>query len=854
MSSYLNELGPKLIENDYLVVPIAKGQKFPTIKGWQVARLTADDCGLYGEAGIGILCGVGPYPIRAIDVDCLNEGLVTAFTDWVQAKFDITLIRVGRAPKTLLVYRAEKENVKKKTSATYEDNQRLEVLGAGQQFVGYGIHPGTAKPYQWEGLLGDPLDTPARKLTVITEIQIDEIINQFEILAEKYGLRKIKDGTSLNTQSIVDCGDPFAGQAPKVDGFTIEQAREAIFKLDAGDYDLWIKVGQALHHQFDGGDEAMSLWNDWSETSDNYAGLAQIEYKWESFGKYNGKPLTMLSIIKLSQDAQREENIEQKSEIILRAREMIDSCSNEYVFRSSLMEGVLAMAGDDDDLADILVRDLQAHGKKLGLTFSKVEILKKRRKKSIADKGNELTDAGNANRMAEKYKGRLLYWGSNKQWFEYEDNRWHAVSEDEVRSLMLDITVDMLAEIQKETDSDKRNALFKFYQKSREASGLINAEKVARMHKAFLVHDPMFDEETNLMGFKNGVLDIKNMKLLPHQPDYRLTKQVPVDFNPDATCPLFEKTVSDVFFGDEELMVYFQKVLGHALLGEGKEQQLFILHGNGANGKSTVMNAVMHALGPYAKEAKGETFTGSMFGASSGAARPDLVALKGARIVCTQETNEGATLLESMVKTMTGGEKMPVRDLYKGMQELSTNFVILLCTNHKPKIRGSDFGIWRRIRVIPFTRNFLKDSEVKADKDLPAKLKVEAEGIIAWLIRGMKRYQVEGLEKLPARVQKEIAEYKSDMDLIGQFIEDSCDVHPDYRCSLDTLFAHWRRSAESSGFNKFIDDKRTFSNLMNDKGFERSRFYEGGKQCRGFKGIRPRGYFDDVVDGVAVSS
>ena len=157
MSSYLNELGPKLIENDYLVVPIAKGQKFPTIKGWQVARLPADDCGLYGEAGIGILCGVGPYPIRAIDVDCLNEGLVTAFTDWVQAKFDITLIRVGRAPKTLLVYRAEKENVKKKTSATYEDNQRLEVLGAGQQFVGYGIHPGTAKPYQWEGLLGDPL-------------------------------------------------------------------------------------------------------------------------------------------------------------------------------------------------------------------------------------------------------------------------------------------------------------------------------------------------------------------------------------------------------------------------------------------------------------------------------------------------------------------------------------------------------------------------------------------------------------------------------------------------------------------------------------------------------------------------
>lgn len=852
MSSYLNEFGPKLIENDYLVVPIAKGQKFPSIKGWQVARLTADDCGLYGEAGIGFLCGVGPYPLRAIDVDCLNEGLVTAFTDWVQAKFDITLIRVGRAPKTLLVYRAEKENVKKKTSAMYENKQRLEVLGAGQQFVGFGIHPVTNQPYRWEGLLGDPFNTPARKLTVITESQIDDIINQFEILAEKYGLRKIEDVSNGKAQIVVVDDDPLETEGVKIEDYTLEDAERDMSVISSEPRDLWIAVGMALHFQFDASDKAYEKWDEWSSTASTYKGPDDTRYTWDSFGKRSGRKRDARTLKKLAKKAREQAEIAQKIEMLKQAREMIEACDDEYALRFSTVEKVLAMAGDDDDLVDILVHDIQARGKKLGTSISKAEILKKRKKTSRANGGDELTDAGNANRMARRYEGQLLYWGLNKQWYEYESNRWRQVSDVEVQSLMADVIVDILAEIKEEPDADKRDALYDFYMKSRGTPNLVNAEKAARVHKAFLVHDPMFDEATNLIGFKNGVLDVHTLELMAHTPDYRLTKQIAVDYNPEAKCPLFEQTVSEVFFGDQSLIDYFQKVLGRSLLGESKEQELYILHGNGANGKSTVVNAVMYALGPYAKEARGETFASGLFASSASNARPDLVALKGARLVSTQETGEGATLVEALIKLITGGEKMPVRDLYKGMEEVSTGFVILLSTNHKPKIRGADFGIWRRIRVIPFSRNFLKDPDVKVDKDLPVKLRAEAEGIIAWLLKGMVMYQIEGIDELPVKVQKEIEDYKSDMDLIGQFVDECCEVGENYQCSVDVLFAHWRRSAEASGYNKFINDKRGFSNLLAEKGFERIRFYDNGKQVRGFKGIRPCGYFDEVKDSVEV--
>ena len=851
MSSFLNELGPKLIENDYLVIPIAKGKKFPTMKGWQMARLTADDCGLYGEAGIGFLCGAGPYPLRAIDVDCLNENLVKEFTDWVQGKIDLTLVRVGRAPKTLLVYRAESEEVKKKTSAMYENNQRLEVLGAGQQFVAYGIHPDTNQPYRWEGLWGDPESVRASKLTVITEKEVDQLIDHFESLAEKYGLRKIEEELRFNTQSIVG-DDPFKSFGRKIDDYTLEDAVGDMSVLSSETRDVWLAVGMALHLQFDASDEAYEKWDEWSATASTYKGPEDTRYTWESFGRNNGRKRGVGTLKMLADKARHQAEIERKTKLIKEARSIIETCSNEYELRSTTVEKVLAMASDDDDMVDILVHDLQARSKQFGASFSKADILKKRKKTTRVNGGEELSDVGNANRMARRYEGRLLYWGLNKQWYEYESNRWRQVSDVEVQSLMVDVTVDILAEIKEETDLKKRNALCEFYDKSRDTTALVNAERAARMHKAFLVHDPKFDAVGNLIGFKNGVLDLNSMTLLEHNPDYRLTKQIAVNYNPEAKCPLFEKTVSDVFFGDQSLIDYFQKVLGRSLLAESKEQELYILHGNGANGKSTVVNAVMYALGPYAKEARGETFASGLFGSNANAARPDLVALKGARLVSTQETGEGATLVEALIKLITGGEKMPVRDLYKGMEEVSTDFVILLSTNHKPKIRGADFGIWRRIRVIPFHRNFLKDPDVKVDKDLPVKLRAEAEGIIAWLLKGMAMYLIEGIDDLPVKVRKEIEDYKSDMDLIGQFIDECCELGANYQCSVDVLFAHWRRSAEASGYNKFINDKRGFSNLMAEKGFERIRFYDNGKQVRGFKGIRPCGYFDEIKDSVEV--
>jgi putative DNA primase/helicase len=242
------------------------------------------------------------------------------------------------------------------------------------------------------------------------------------------------------------------------------------------------------------------------------------------------------------------------------------------------------------------------------------------------------------------------------------------------------------------------------------------------------------------------------------------------------------KFLDDVTDGDKELQRYIQKAVGYSLTGSIREQCLFMCYGLGQNGKSTFLETVTDILGGYARNAQTETIMLNVKGASGGAsASPDIARLKGARMVTANEPNQGVRMNEGLVKQLTGGDKITARFLHSREFEFVPEFKLWMSANNKPIITGTDQGIWRRMRLIPF---IVAIPENKRDKSLKVKLNKELPQILKWAVDGCIMWLQEGLE-VPACVQKATAEYRQEMDSLGQF----CDLAIESDNASSTKFA-----------------------------------------------------------------
>ncbi|MEC5254061.1 phage/plasmid primase, P4 family, partial [Bacillus paralicheniformis] len=213
------------------------------------------------------------------------------------------------------------------------------------------------------------------------------------------------------------------------------------------------------------------------------------------------------------------------------------------------------------------------------------------------------------------------------------------------------------------------------------------------------------DSHKYLFNCDNGVIDLKTGELLPHDRDLLFTKISPVSYQPDADCPNWKAFLESIFIDDRgapnyEIIDFMQKAIGYSLTGDTTEQVMFFLFGNGRNGKSTFINTVQHLFGDYGRQTNSDTFIKKK---NDSAINNDIARLDGARFVSAVESEEGQQLSESLVKQITGGEKMSARFLRQEYFEFTPEFKVFFTTNHKPIVKGSDEGIWRRIRLIPFT-------------------------------------------------------------------------------------------------------------------------------------------------------
>lgn len=364
-----------------------------------------------------------------------------------------------------------------------------------------------------------------------------------------------------------------------------------------------------------------------------------------------------------------------------------------------------------------------------------------------------------------------------------------------------------------------------------------------RIEGGLRVNGEEFDCNPWLLACKNGVVELRTGRFRDGRPGDYLIKAVPHDWKDyDHPAPTWEKFLFDVFSGDEELIAYVQRLFGYGITGLSTEHILPVLHGAGRNGKGTLVETLRYVLGPLAQPIQSEMLLEQRSARASSGPSPDIMALKGLRLAFASETDEGRKFSTSKAKWLSGGDTLTGRNPHD-RHEVTFDPTHLLCllTNHLPHAPGDDFAFWQRVHLVPFKIHFIDDpkaeNERPRDKGLPEKLKEEAPGILAWLVRGCIDWQRYGLNP-PLEVRSATERYRMNEDTIAEFLEACCDppavTDPEDRVQHSEIHGVFKEWFEANiGDPKYCPRRKKFTQLM-ERRFEKKK--AGGRVW--FYGVR----------------
>jgi len=428
--------------------------------------------------------------------------------------------------------------------------------------------------------------------------------------------------------------------------------------------------------------------------------------------------------------------------------------------------------------------------------------------------GFTLTDLGNAQRLVHRHGKDLRFlhlWG---KWLLWNGTRWVKDDTGEIYRRAKDTVKSIYAEASEVDDAEKREAIAKHALKSESNLRIKAMCSLAESEPGIPITPDQLDANPWLLNCPNGVLDLQTGKLREHRREDYLTKIIPIEFTESATCPRWIEFLNQIMDGNQNLIDFLQKAVGYSMTGDTREQTLFFLYGLGSNGKSTFLDVIKKVLGDYAMQMSPDTL---MMKDRGGGIPNDIARLRGARFVAASEIEEGRRLAEVQIKELTGGDTITARFLHQEFFEFKPEFKLFLAGNHKPRIKGTDEGIWRRIRLIPFTVIIPED---KRDKSLPDKLRNELPGILNWAIEGCLMWQREGLG-MPDEVKAATDSYRSEMDVIAAFIEENCLINKQIITPAAQLYKTYTSWCEESGERAI--SQRAFGMKLTERGFTRTR-------------------------------
>lgn len=431
------------------------------------------------------------------------------------------------------------------------------------------------------------------------------------------------------------------------------------------------------------------------------------------------------------------------------------------------------------------------------------ELLSK--KQDAQPKGDFLVENAVASMFVDCHTRELLYvdlWG---RWLLWKDGRWQHDETRAVDLLARALTRKILIEAVDGDRQDKIKDALKLQKRSAVDALVALARSDARVAR----HPSDFDRDHWLLNCKNGTLDLRTGVIHEHRQEDHITKSSPVEYRPEAECPAWESFLEEIM-PDPALRAYVKRAAGYSLTGSVEEQVFFFAHGGGANGKSVFLAVLEYICGNYGKTAAPEL----LLVKTHDKHETELADLAGVRLLTTIETESGRRLAESRTKMLTGGDRIKARFLYRDFFEFQPTFKLWLASNHKPPVLGTDYAIWRRIHLIPFTVTIPPERQ---DKKLFEKLKVEAPGILRWAIEGCLEWQRDGLQP-PECVLRAVREYREEQDTIGLFLAECCLTGPALYDTAKRLYDRYTKWCEEAGEKPV--SKKTFGQALTERGFE----------------------------------
>ena len=434
---------------------------------------------------------------------------------------------------------------------------------------------------------------------------------------------------------------------------------------------------------------------------------------------------------------------------------------------------------------------------------------------AAATKIEKFTDLGNAKRFVARYRGNIQYCNAWSRWLLWDKMRWAEDGKIEIVARAADLIRSLYSVAKQIKDEDERKAFLTHLIKSESHRSLHAMVTLAKSERSVARDPDDFDSDPWLCTVKNGTLDLRTGQLRSHDQKDMITKLGPVAYDPAARCPNWLAFLDMIMLGRKSLVEFLKRALGSSLTGITSDKAMFILYGpKGDNGKSTMVEVFEMLLGNYAMRTPVETFLKKR----EGAIPNDIARLRGARFVWAAENDRGVRLAESLIKEMTGGDRMAARFLHGEFFEFMPTFKIWFATNHKPTIRG-DAAIWRRLKLVPFDYTIPKDRQIMRH-EVMAMFKSELPGILNWAVEGCLEWQRDGLG-VPDEVIKATREYETEQDTFSMFLEEKCVRAPNARVLSLALYREYKVWAEEHGETPATH--KTFASLMSERSFDKTK-------------------------------
>jgi putative DNA primase/helicase len=440
----------------------------------------------------------------------------------------------------------------------------------------------------------------------------------------------------------------------------------------------------------------------------------------------------------------------------------------------------------------------------------------------------QLTELGNARLLVKRYGEDLRFVHVWNSWVIWKDGHWRRDDDAAIMRLAKANADEMLREAVGINDEIKRTNLLRHAMQSQKAAQLRNMVALAESEAAVVLSADSWDADPYMLGVQNGVVDLRTGAFREAIREDYITKLAGTSYDPDAKCPNWDAFLLRIF-SDKELIAYVQRACGYMATGLTVEEIMFELWGTGNNGKTTFRETLFSLFGDYAASVDASLLVTQL--KKGGSATPDVARLFGRRLITINETAENDHLNESRVKFITGHDTITARNLYEGLFDFKPTHKTVLTTNHRLIVRGTDDGIWRRIDFWPFVVK-IPDAE-KNRHFREQKLLPELPGILNWLLEGSKAYLRDGLRP-PSSVRNATNEYRKDMDLVGRWIDERCELDGNAEAITRELYLDYSYWAEDEiGFKLRAI---AFGRNLADRGFEPAKV----QQQRGFRGLKIR--------------